>query len=229
LGRTKHFLPAVLLAVASVSSAQQTTAAAPAPETTHWGVDPLNSGVWFVVSESKFVNVHGMIPGTAFSGGADINNRDFTKSKLSFTLRAAALTTNGPGLWERLMKTGQGLLKQPGAEGSLEVAQYPTITFVSSKITKNGDRIQMTGALTLHGVTKMVTLDVAPPPPIITDDGTQYHPFEGTTVINRQDFGINWREPEHRTPPLFDDEIKITVIVELVNPPLRQEQIDAQK
>ena len=87
----------------------------------------------------------------------------------------------------------------------------------------------MTGALTLHGVTKEVTLDVDPPPAIITDDGTQYHPFQGTTVINRQDFGIDWREPEHRTPPLFDDEIKITVIVELVNPPLTQAQIDAQK
>jgi polyisoprenoid-binding protein YceI len=203
------FSLALLLATAAVSFAQEkTTYVEPKPESAYWAVDSVNTKVLFTLTESGFVDVWGDIPGTAVSGGAEIDDRDFTKSKFNIQLDAKTLTTRDT--WDKIML---------GTDGGLDVGKYPTITFVSKKITSNNGKLQMMGALTLHGVTKDVVIDLDSPSKILAWQGERYRSFQGRTVISRKDFGVNWVEPEHFNIPLLSDKIRILVIINTVNPP----------
>ncbi|TDX01252.1 YceI family protein [Dinghuibacter silviterrae] len=80
-----------------------------------------------------------------------------------------------------------------------DAATFPTFTFKSTSFTKTGDKTyQVTGNLTLHGVTKPVTLNV-------TFNGTATNPMNKKTsagfhisgVINRADFGIGTKFPDN--------------------------------
>ena len=95
------------------------------------------------------------------------------------------------------------------------MASYPPL---SKKITNDNGKWQMAGALTLHGVTKDVTLDLDPPGKILALRSDRWRSFQGRTVISRKDFGINWVEPEHFNIPLLSDQLRILVIVNLINP-----------
>jgi polyisoprenoid-binding protein YceI len=198
---------------AADTQSSQVNVVKPRFETAYWGTDPLNCRVMFSMDHSDLLDVYGLIPGAGISGGVEIDDRDFTKSRFNIVMQADKLTTNSG--WDNM-----GMIK--GAEGGLDVAKYPTITFVSNKITQAGKRLKVIGALTLHGVTRDVTLDVDRISKIVEWEGNRYRSFQGTTVINRQDFGINWVEPEHFDDPIFGNKIKITVIIEVVNPPLNE-------
>jgi polyisoprenoid-binding protein YceI len=95
-----------------------------------------------------------------------------------------------------------------------DVQKYPTITF-HSKTTKvaGAGRLQITGDLTIHGVTKEVVLDVDGPSAAIKDPwGNQRIGASAATKINRQDFGVSG------APGVVGDEITITIDVELIQP-----------
>jgi ketosteroid isomerase-like protein len=70
----------------------------------------------------------------------------------------------------------------------------------------------------MHGVTREIALDIEHASDICLYEGYKYRAFQAKTVINRQDFGMDWREPEKLNHPLFSDEIRITMIFEGVNP-----------
>jgi polyisoprenoid-binding protein YceI len=94
------------------------------------------------------------------------------------------------------------------------VEKYPTITFHSkqAKVTGPG-KLQFTGDLTIHGVTKEVVLDVDGPSAAIKDPwGNQRIGASATTKITRQDFGIT------AAPGVVGDEVNITIDVELIQP-----------
>jgi polyisoprenoid-binding protein YceI len=96
----------------------------------------------------------------------------------------------------------------------LDVDKYPAITF-HSKTTKvvGAGKLQITGDLTIHGVTKEVVLDVDGPSAAIKDPwGNQRIGASATTKITRQDFGVSG------APGVVGDEITITIDVELIQP-----------
>jgi polyisoprenoid-binding protein YceI len=182
----------------------------PTPGTAHWTLDNNNSLAIFHVNHSSLLDLYGYIPGAGMSGGAEINDTDFTKSKFEVTFKASSL-----------VKTFSFPFDVFNAEaGGLEAAKYPEIKFVSKQITKKGNQYLMTGALTMHGVTKDVTVEIENASDICLYDNVKYRAFQGKAVINRQDFGINWREPEKLNHPIFADKVAITMIIELTNPPL---------
>ncbi len=96
----------------------------------------------------------------------------------------------------------------------LDVAKYPTITFHSKQTKAAGTgKLQITGDLTIHGVTKEVVLDVdGPSPPIKDPWGNQRFGASASTKIKRQDFGVNG------APGIVGDEITITIDAELIQP-----------
>src|SRR5438128_12465457 len=98
----------------------------------------------------------------------------------------------------------------------IDVATYPTITFVSKKIEQvDSGRFKVTGDLTLHGVTREVSLDVEGPTPEIKDPrGDTRAGAQATTTINRKDFGLTWNQVLETGGVAVGDEVTITIDVE---------------
>jgi polyisoprenoid-binding protein YceI len=96
----------------------------------------------------------------------------------------------------------------------LDVAKYPTITFKSKRIDHSGSgSLKVIGDLTIHGVTKEVSLDVDGPTPAIKDPmGNQRMGASASTKINRHDFGVNG------APAMAGDEVLITLDIEMLVP-----------
>jgi len=210
---------AVLLAIAAsalICAAEDVKVVQPVPGTAHWVLDPVNTTVIFTMNHSSLLDLYGYFPGSAIHGGGDIDDKDFTQSKFSVKIDAAALKTvfDFPDIFT-------------GSEGGIDAKKFPTIAFDSTKIEKNGKKFRMTGNLTLHGVTKQVVLDLDPSSQIELFDGIKYRAFQATGVIKRQDFDVNWVEPEHLSYPLFSNEIRLTIIIEVINPP-KPEQTGGQ-
>ena len=98
-----------------------------------------------------------------------------------------------------------------------DVAKYPTMEFKSKKIEKQGDGYKMTGDLTMHGVTKEVTLNVDEPSSVITDPyGNLRRGFSASTTINRKDWGMTYNNLLQTGEAVVGDNIKIQIDVELV-------------
>lgn len=95
-----------------------------------------------------------------------------------------------------------------------DVEKYPTMTFKSTKATRTGDKTgKIAGDLTMHGVTKPVTLDVEYLGMGKGMQGETRAGFNATTTINRKDYGLTWSKMVEGTSVLGDD-VKITVNVE---------------
>ncbi|MEO8591944.1 MAG: YceI family protein [Candidatus Solibacter sp.] len=98
----------------------------------------------------------------------------------------------------------------------LDVEKFPTIEFVSRKISGSGDEWKVTGDLTIHGVTREVVLDVDGPAPEARDPwGNTKTGASATTKISRKDFGLSWNQALETGGVLVGDEVTISLEVEL--------------
>lgn len=178
--------------------AMATTAAAQAGT---WQIDPNHSAAQFSVRHLGVSTVRGAF--TKVSGSAKHDPADPSKDSLDATIDANSVDTR--------VEARDNDLRSPHF---LEVQKYPTITF-HSKATKvaGPGKLQITGDLTMHGVTKEVVLDVDGPSAAIKDPwGNQRIGASAATKITRQDFGVSG------APGVVGDEITITIDVELIQP-----------
>ena len=98
---------------------------------------------------------------TKITGTVMLDDSDITNSSVNVTIDVNSVDT-------RVQRRDDDLR----SEHFFDVAKYPTMTFQSTKITKDGDdKLTMTGNLTIRGVTKEVTLDVTGPTKAITAMG----------------------------------------------------------
>jgi polyisoprenoid-binding protein YceI len=181
-------------------------ASAPAvPQTSKWELDPENSSAGFVCKH-VFSNVRGMFQQP--SGTVILDDASPANSKVNATLKVSSITT---GVEER-----DTHLKGPEF---FDAAKYPVITFVSSSISKSSaTSYSVSGSLTMHGVTKPVTLAVTASPPFNHAGGIR-RGIEATTSVNRRDFGLVWDFPGEGAGVVVGDNIKITIDAELVLQP----------
>lgn len=136
-----------------------------------------------------------------FDATLDLNPASPEKSKLDATIKPASLDSNNPKLTEHTSN-----------KDFFDVAKYPTITFKSTAIEKTGANTgKVTGDLTMHGVTKPVTLDVT------FNNGGQHMMFKkydlgfsATTTIKRSEFGMGYGIP------MVGDEVHAAIEVEML-------------
>ena len=104
------------------------------------------------------------------------------------------------------------------SEDFFDVAKYPTITFVSKKVTRvDENRLKVVGDLTIRGVTKEITVDVEGPTAEVKDPGGNIRRgATGTSKINRKDFGIAWSKVLDGGGLVVGDEVNISLEIELV-------------
>jgi len=173
-----------------------------------WDLDPAHTSVQFSVRHLMVSTVRGAFGKVA--GTVAVDEQDLTRSKIQATIDAASIDTR--------IEKRDAHLKSPDF---LDVAKYPTITFVSKKIERVApDHFKVTGDLTLHGVTREATLDVEGPTPEMNDPwGKTRAGAQATTTINRKDFGLTWNQALEAGGVAVGDEVKITIDVEATKQP----------
>ena len=189
--RTSSALITATALVLTLSAAAQDT----------WQIDPKHTAAQFSVRHLGISTVRGAF--TKVSGNLQYDPANLGKSSIQATIEAASVDTR--------VEMRDNDLRSPNF---LDVAKYPTITFHSKQTKAAGTgKLQITGDLTIHGVTKEVVLDVdGPSPPIKDPWGNQRFGASASTKIKRQDFGVNG------APGIVGDEITITIDAELIQP-----------
>ena len=167
-------------------------------------IDPAHSSASFSVKHMMVSTVRGQF--NKLSGTFLYDEKNPAKSKLEATIDASSIDTNEPKRDEHL--------KSPDF---FDVAKYPTITFKSTKVEKGAKgHLKVTGDLTMHGVTRPVTLDVEGPTAPAKDPwGNVKVGATATTTVNRKDFGLNWNKALETGGVMVSDEVKITIDTEL--------------
>jgi polyisoprenoid-binding protein YceI len=187
------FLLALTLGLLSLAGASAQA------QTSTWAIDPAHSSVTFEVRHMAVSNIHGSITGV--TGTVTLNEKDITRSSVNAAIDTNTLTTN--------VDARDKHLKSPDF---FDVAKYPQIVFKSTSLTHSGDKLQLTGDLTLTGVTKSITFDLdGPAPPQTAKDGKTRSGFSATGILKRSDFNFG---PKF-APPMLGDDVKFTIDVEI--------------
>jgi polyisoprenoid-binding protein YceI len=98
-----------------------------------------------------------------------------------------------------------------------DVAKFPTIAFKSSKVTPTSkDHYDVTGTLTMHGVSREITLPVAFLGLGKDPWGGERAGFSLTTTLNRKDYGIVWNQVLDSGGLLLGEDVAIEINVEAV-------------
>ena len=97
---------------------------------------------------------------------------------------------------------------------------FPTITFKSTRIERNGDAAKIAGNLTIRGVTKPVILE-GHFLGIQSVNGGQRLGFEASTTVNRLDYGVKWNRVVEGGGMMLGDEVKIEIAIEATHQPPR--------
>jgi polyisoprenoid-binding protein YceI len=181
------------VALAALLATAGSAVAAPVTYT----LDPGHTMVLFSWNHFGFSNPTanlGQVEGTLV-----YDEKDPSKATVEATLPLSGLDSFVPKLDEHLKSAD-----------FLDAAKYPSVTFKSTKVVPAGKgKLKVTGDLTVHGVTKPVTLDVSlnkvGPHPMMK---VQTVGFDATTTIKRSDFGVGAYVPN------VSDEIKIRITTE---------------
>jgi polyisoprenoid-binding protein YceI len=156
-------------------------------------------------------------PAAQFSQGQgklEFDRADPTRSSIEVTIPLATMNTGVPALDDDFRSTD-----------FFDTARFPTATFRSTRVEKTAgmERLEVMGELSLHGITKPVTLEVA-----IVKVGTNPRSglptvgFDATTTLKRSDFGLG------RYVPQVSDEIQMHIISQAVEAKAYAEYLKAQ-
>jgi polyisoprenoid-binding protein YceI len=169
-----------------------------------WTIDPSHSTAEFTVRHLMITNVRGRF-GT-LSGTVDLDPTRPESAVIDVTIDAASIDTRDEKRDAHLRSAD-----------FFDVEKFPTITFKSTKVSPTSDGYQAVGDLTIHGVTKQVTLDVeALSSPSKDPWGNTRIGTSATTKINRKDFELNWNAALETGGVLVGDQVKIGLEVSLI-------------
>lgn len=163
-------------------------------------IDPAHSEVRFTIRH-LVSKVGGRFD--AFKGQIALDPNDPSTMRVQATIDAASIDTN--------VEMRDNDLR---SDHFFDVEKYPEITFVSQKVAKNGDRWTVTGDLTMHGVTKEVSLDVEIVGFMTDQRGTKRAGFAASGKIDRKDFRITWNQVFDAGGTLLGDDVEITIHIE---------------
>lgn len=169
-----------------------------------WKIDPTHSRVDFSVRHMMISNVRGQFE--KFDGTVDFDPNDLSTLKLEVTIDASSINTREA--------QRDGHLRSPDF---LNAEQFPTITFTSTSSEPAGtNQAKVHGDLTIHGVTRPVTLDTEFAGVMASPWGTTSAGFSAHTKINRKDWGLEWNQVLEAGGLLVGEDVKIDIEIELL-------------
>ena len=169
----------------------------------NYTLDGGHSRVGFGVKHMMVTSVKGQFK--AFSGTVSIDDADVTKSVVKVDIDVASVDTNNEKRDEHLKSAD-----------FFDVQNHPKMTFASTSVKKAGQKLLVTGDLTLHGVTKPVTLTVEGPSKEWTNPwGQVVRGASATGKFNRKDFGMTFGKVTEAGGVLVADEVNLDFDLEL--------------
>jgi polyisoprenoid-binding protein YceI len=140
------------------------------------------------------------------TGTVEYDGKDLTAAKVNATIDVKSIST-------RVEKRDEHLK----TDDFLDVANHPTMTFVSTSITPKGSgKYNMAGNLTIRGTTKPVVFELTAPSGPITTRGTTKIGASASGKINRKDFGVKYHEVMDNGGLGVADDVFIQLDVELL-------------
>jgi polyisoprenoid-binding protein YceI len=175
------------------------TASAPALTdlTGTWTLDPAHTRIGFVARHAMVTKVRGSF--NEFEGTAALDGANPANSHAEVTIKAASIDTRNAQRDEHLR-----------SNDFLAMEEHPEITFISTGARQVDDTtFELTGDLTIRGVTKSVTIP-------FTFEGAAKDPFgnlragfEGSVAISRKDWGVTWNAALEGGGVLVSDKITL--------------------
>jgi polyisoprenoid-binding protein YceI len=166
-----------------------------------FAIDKLHSEATFQVRH-LVTKVRGRF--SDFAGTIQFDEARPEQGSVQFTVQAASIDTNAADRDVHLR-----------SEDFFHVEKFPTITFASTRIVAKGaNEFNVTGALTIRGVTKEVTLPVAYLGRQKDPWGNEKAGFETEITINRKDFGLLWNAGLETGGFLVGDDVKISISIQ---------------
>ena len=196
---------ALVALAAGVFGASAGAQAAPTQQgsSTAWTIDPNHTSAHFAVRHMLVSTVRGDFD--KVSGTIQWDGKDVRSISAQVTIDAASVDTHVERRDDDLRSAN-----------FFDVAKYPTITFVSTKAEPGeAGHFNLTGNLTMHGVTREVVLDVEGPMPPISQGAMRRTGVSATTKIDRRDFGLLYNRVVEGAA-VVGDEITITIDLEAV-------------
>jgi polyisoprenoid-binding protein YceI len=170
-----------------------------------WSVDKAHSEVTFQIRH--FVTkVRGRF--TDFAGTIVANAAKPEASSVTFAIKATSIDTDN-----------EYRDKDLRSANFFDVEKFPDITFKSTKVSPAGkDRYQVTGQLTMHGVSKEIVLPISYLGSMPTKDREGRESAKGgfatSVTINRRDFGLAWNRALDTGGFMLGDEVTIEINIE---------------
>jgi polyisoprenoid-binding protein YceI len=167
-------------------------------------IDPAHSSIRFSVRHLMISNVRGGFTGV--SGEVAFDPENLNQSTIDAEVDVATVST-GDANRDGHLKTAE----------FFDVEQFPKMSFKSTAIEKADDGYKVSGDLSLHGVTKPVTLTVED---VSEENKDPWGNLRiGTSAkgkLNRKDFGLNWNAALETGGVMVGDEVKIEFDLQLV-------------
>lgn len=191
----------LLIMTATAGIASQTEAQV------NWKIDNSHSKVGFTVTHMMISEVEGnfkMYGGEVTSK----SDKDFSNATITFTADVNSINTDNEQR-DNHLKSAE----------FFDASKYPTLSFKSEtmKPTKNANEYELTGNLTIKGVTKKVTLKAIGSGTLIKDPWGHYrYAFKVSGKIKRSDFGLTWNAALETGGVVVSDDVEINCKVELV-------------
>jgi polyisoprenoid-binding protein YceI len=192
----------ILTLAAAAAAALAVPGLAQSPGSGVWTIDPNHSSAGFSVKHLMVSTVRGTLG--PVKGTIEYDGRSVESIRADVTIDVSGINTGNESRDKDLK----------AADGLFEVRKYPTVTFKSKRVVAaSGGTFKLVGDLTIHGVTKEVTLDVEGPSAAIKQGPMLRTGASATVTINRKDFGISYNSMVEAVPMVSDD-VKITIDVE---------------
>ena len=190
---TNLLFKAGIVALLAVSAAQAGESALSSAKPGSYKVESYHTQVGFSISHFGFTNYSGLFSGA--TGTLQLDPARLGTSKLDISIPVESITTTVAKLNDELK-----------GDKWFDTAKFPQATFVSTRVVPTADGANVTGNLTLHGITKPVVLHVrfigAGVNPL---DKAYTVGFEATGTIKRSDFGVT------TYLPAVGDEVQLNI------------------
>jgi len=177
--------------------------AAPA-QPTQWTIDDTYAKIGFTISRFGISETEGRF--TKFSGKVSTDRPDFINGKIDFTIDVNSVDTDN--------EQRDNHLRSPDF---FDAAKYPQIVFKSKSLQqRSGNQYQLKGDLTMHGITREVTLDAVYRGTVPQDPfGNTKAGFKISGVIDRTQWGLNWTGKLASGDLLVGNDVNIMCNIEL--------------